>query len=141
MLFKKVSLVIISIVLIFSFVIMIPLAPVSAAPTNVTCVNSSGDTVPCEKGYAPLTSFEAVFANALNVITTLAGFAVLLMLVIGAFRYMTAQGDQKAVSAARSHLTWALAGLFFIIVAWLIIQFIASFTGLSLTQFKLDLNP
>ena len=91
-------------------------------------------------GYAPLTALETVFANVLNVVTVLAGFAVLLMLVIGAFRYMTSQGDPKAVGAARSTLTWALVGLFFIIAAWFVVLFVSQFTGLNLTTFCIDVN-
>ena len=94
-----------------------------------------------DKCYAPLTGLETIFANVLNVITVLAGFAVLLIVVIGAFRYMTAQGDPKAVGAARSHLTWAFIGLFFIIAAWLIILFIDRFTGLDLTTFTITEPP
>ena len=94
-----------------------------------------------DKGYAPLTELETIFANILNVITVLAGFAVLLILVIGAFRYMTAQGDPKAVGAARSHITWAFIGLFFIVVAWLIILLLDQFTGINLTTFTITEPP
>ena len=101
----------------------------------VKCIDKEGLTVDCNMGFAPLSALETIFANVLNVITVLAGFAVLLMLVIGAFRYMTAQGDPKAVGAARSTLTWAIIGLFFIIAAWFVIQFIARFTDLPITEF------
>ena len=105
----------------------------------VECVDKEGQLVNCNEGFAPLTGLETIFANVLNVITVLAGFAVLLMLVIGAFRYMTAQGDPKAVGAARSTITWALVGLFFIIAAWFVVLFISQFTGLNLTNFCIDL--
>ena len=91
--------------------------------------------------YAPLTELEIIFSNILNVITILAGFAVLLMLVIGAFRYMVAQGDPKAVSTARSHLTWSILGLVFIVVAWLVILFMEQFTGVNLTTFTITEPP
>ena len=116
------------------------LSPASIyAQEVVECVDKKGRTVNCDKGFAPLSALETIFANVLNVITILAGFAVLLMLVIGAFRYMTAQGDPKAVGAARSTLTWALVGLFFIIAAWFVILFISQFTGLDLTTFCINL--
>ena len=105
----------------------------------VTCVYQDGNSVNCNDGFAPLTGLETIFANVLNVITLLAGFAVLLMLVIGAFRYMVAQGDPKSVAAARSHLTWAILGLFFIIAAWLILLLVSQFTGLNLTTFCINI--
>jgi len=94
------------------------------------------DTSP---GYAPLTELETIFGNVLNVVTLLAGFAVLLMLIIGAFRYMAAQGDPKAIGSARSHITWAFIGLFFIVAAWLVLLFVAQFTGVNLTHFCVQL--
>ena len=94
-----------------------------------------------DNGYASLTELETIFANILNVITVLAGFAVLLMLVIGAFRYMAAQGDPKAITAARSHMTYAVIGLFFIVVAWLVILFLDEFTGINLTTFTITEPP
>ena len=105
------------------------------AQEMVECIDKDGQTVNCNEGFVPLSALETIFANVLNVITVLAGFAVLLMLVLGAFRYMTAQGDPKAVGAARSTISWALVGLFFIIAAWFVIQFIARFTDLPITEF------
>lgn len=92
------------------------------------------------KGYVPLTELETVFSNVLNYITVLAGFAILLMLVVGSFRYMVAQGDPKAITAARSQLTWSILGLFFIVAAWLIILFMEQFTGVPLTTFCINLS-
>ncbi|MEX0617225.1 MAG: pilin [Candidatus Woykebacteria bacterium] len=104
-----------------------------------TVLAQIGNKVSDDPGYTPLKDLEVVFANALNVISILAGFAVLLMIVIGAFRYMVAQGDPKAVTAARSQITWAIGGLFFIIAGWLVILFVSQFTGLNLTNFCVDL--
>ena len=92
-----------------------------------------------DKGYADLTQLETIFSNVLNIITILAGFSALLMLTIGAFRYIVAQGDPKAVAAARSTITWAIAGLIFLVVAWLLILFVETFTGVNVTQFKINL--
>ena len=91
------------------------------------------------KGYADLTQLETIFSNVLNIITILAGFSALLMLTLGAFRYIVAQGDPKAVAAARSTITCAIAGLIFLVVAWLIILFVETFTGVNVTQFKINL--
>jgi hypothetical protein len=78
-----------------------------------------------------------LFANVIAVVVTLAGFAAFLMLIAGGFRYLTAQGDPKAAGSARGMLTWAIVGLAFVIFAWLILSFIADFTGLPLTTFCL----
>lgn len=107
-------------------------------PSKVLAINHF--ITETEKGYAALTELETIFSNLINIITILAGFAALLMLVIGAFRYIVAQGDPKAVAAARGTITWAVAGLTFLIVAWLIILFVETFTGVNVTQFKINID-
>src|SRR3990167_8790533 len=78
-----------------------------------------------------------LFRNILQSVIVIGGFAAFVMLIFGGFRYLTAQGDPKSISAARGMITWAIVGLAFLILSWLIIRFIADFTGLPLTQFCL----
>ena len=82
-------------------------------------------------GAATFKSLEAVFANILSVAFALAGFAAFAMLIFGGFRYLTSSGDPKATAQARGTLTWAIAGLLFLIGAWFILRLIAEFTGLT----------
>lgn len=91
-------------------------------------------------GIGLLSSIPIVFENILSVITILAGFAAFIMLIFGGFRYIIAQGDPKAVQAARGTLTWAIVGLVMVIVAWLILAFLADFLNLPLTKFCLGTN-
>ena len=90
--------------------------------------------------FAKLSSIPILFENILGAVTVLAGFAALMMLIFGGFRYIVAQGDPKAVQAARGTLTWAIVGLVMIIVAWLILAFLANFLGLPLTKFCLGVD-
>lgn len=85
----------------------------------------------------PITDLEVVFSNVLGTITLFAGFACFIMIIVSGFRYITAQGDPKAIAAAQSSLVWAIAGVAFIIIAWLILEFISKFTGLDITFFRL----
>ncbi len=80
-----------------------------------------------ENGFAPLSELTVVFANVVGFILTLAGFAVLIMLIAGGFRYIIARGDPKGIAAARGTLTWAVVGLAFILIAFLVVDFIAGF--------------
>ena len=101
---------------------------VTSSAGTVKCFKDNDQLVPCEEGgFAPLSELTGVFANLAGVVLTLAGFAVILMLIIGGFRYITARGDPKALAAARSTLTWTIVGLIFIILAFLIVDFIAGF--------------
>jgi len=96
------------------------------APSSVLAaveVKESGD-------FAQLSQLTVVFANAVSVIATLAGFAVLIMLIRGGVAYITAQGDPKALTTARSTITWALIGLVIILAAFLVISLIVGFVNL-----------
>ena len=94
------------------------------------CVNESGNAVPCSEGFAPLYQLTVVFGNVAGVVLTLAGFSVVIMLIVGGFRYISARGDPKALQSARGTITWAIVGLVFIILAFLIVDFLAGFIGI-----------
>jgi len=53
------------------------------------------------------------------------------------FKYLTSGGEPKAIQSAHHTLTWALLGIFFMIIAWLILQLIFSFTGIDVTVFNI----
>jgi len=84
---------------------------------------------------ATIEDFETVFSTLVGNLVTLLGFFSLLMVIVGGFKYITAQGDPKAISSARSTITWAIVGLIFIIISWLILLFIGQFTGVKVTNF------
>jgi len=84
---------------------------------------------------ATLEDLETVFSTFLTTITTVLGFVSLIMVIVGGFKYITSQGDPKAISSARNTITWAIIGLVFVIISWLILVFIGKFTGLNLTKF------
>ena len=81
--------------------------------------------------------FECLFANVLKVIVTIAGLAFLIMFIVGGFQYMQTSNDPKAVAAASSTLTYAIIGLVGVIVSWLILSFIKTFTGVDVTKFQI----
>lgn len=90
---------------------------------------------------ATLKNFEVVVANFLNVATGLAALLALAMLFVGGFKYITSRGDPKANDAARSTITWAIAGLIFIVAAYLVIRLVASFTGVGVETFRIPDTP
>jgi hypothetical protein len=84
---------------------------------------------------ATLEDLETVFSTFVVSITTVLGFVSLIMVIVGGFKYITSQGDPKAMSSAKNTITWAILGLVFIIISWLILVFLGNFTGLNLTKF------
>lgn len=85
--------------------------------------------------------FEAVFANVLRAITSLAGIALFIMLVVGGFRYLISGGDQKAAEGAKNTMTYAIIGMVLIGLAYLIFNIIGKFTGTDVLHFRIpDIN-
>jgi Type IV secretion system pilin len=79
----------------------------------------------------PLTGLESIFSNLVSVAIGLAGIAFFVMFVVGGFNYLTAGGDEGKVAGAKKTLTYAIAGLVLIALAYLIIKLIAQFTGVT----------
>ena len=80
---------------------------------------------------ATIQGLECIFQNVVTVITVLAGLAVFIMLLIGGIKYLTSGGDQKAMEQAKNTMTFAILGLVLIIAAYLILNFLSVFTGIS----------
>lgn len=86
---------------------------------------------------ATIQGFECLFANILQIVTTIAGLAFFAMFIVGGFKYLTSGGDPKKAAAASSTLTMSIIGLVGVIVSWLILLFIQNFTGVNVTEFKI----
>lgn len=86
---------------------------------------------------ATLKGFECLFANVLNVVIRLAGIGLLIMLIIGGFKYMTAGGEPKKIQPAQQTLTNAFLGLALIIGGWFIFRLISIFTGIDVLKFEI----
>ncbi len=75
--------------------------------------------------------FECIFANIVVVATALAGLALFIMLISGGFKYLTSGGEPKATEQAQQTITHAILGLVVIVAGYLILKFLAEFTGLQ----------
>ncbi len=89
------------------------------------------------EGAPTLKCLEAVFANILSVVVSLAGIALFVMLTIGALRYLTSGGEPKAAEAAQKTMTSAILGLALIIGSYLILKLVSTFTGIDLLKFEI----
>ncbi len=86
---------------------------------------------------ARLQDLEGIFGNVVNAVLGLAGIVLFIMLILGGFSYITSGGDPKKVESARNTLTYAIGGMIFIALAYLILKFIETFTGVPVTEFKI----
>lgn len=79
----------------------------------------------------PLTGLQGIFSNVVSVAIGLAGIGFFVMFVIGGFSYLTAGGDTGKVEGAKKTLTYAIGGLVLIVLSFLILNLISSFTGVG----------
>lgn len=86
---------------------------------------------------AGLNEFEDIVRNVISVIVGLGFIALLVMVIMAGLKYLTSGGEPKAVQSAHYTLSWALLGLLFMIVAWLVLQLIKAFTGIDVTIFDI----
>jgi hypothetical protein len=87
---------------------------------------------------AGLKEIEQLFINLISVVVGLGFIALLVLLVWAGFKYLTSGGDPKNIQAAHQTVTWALLGVLFLAIAWLILQLIAAFTGIDVTIFNIN---
>src|SRR3989344_4059041 len=62
--------------------------------------------------------------NMISTALTLAGVIALAMIIYGGFRWMTAAGNEDAVSDAKRILTASIIGLIVIIISWAVVNFV-----------------
>ncbi|MBI2338249.1 hypothetical protein HYU95_03645 [Candidatus Daviesbacteria bacterium] len=86
---------------------------------------------------AGLDQIQQMVGNVISVIVYLGFIAMLVFVLWAGIKYLTSGGEPKAIQAAHYTLTWAILGLFFMVIAWLILQLIAGFTGIDITVFNI----
>lgn len=85
-----------------------------------------------------LKCLEPLFQNVLQAIVAFVGVGLFIMLIMGGFFFLFSAGDPKKMERARGTLSTAAIGVVLIISTYLIFRIIESFTGLKLTEFKVD---
>lgn len=80
---------------------------------------------------ATLTGIECLVGNALTIGTTAVGIASFVMLLVGAFLYLTSGGNPKGTEAGQKTLTFAVIGIVVSLTGIIALNFISSFTGVK----------
>lgn len=80
----------------------------------------------------PFENFGGLLTTLVPNIFILAGLLTFFYLIFGGFKYMTAGGDEKAVTSAKNMITNAAVGLIIIFCAWWIMHIIEIVIGVSI---------
>jgi hypothetical protein len=90
---------------------------------------------------AGLPDLQDLLVRIISISVGLAFIALVVMLFYGGIRFMLSGGDAKGIQGATQTLTYAVAGIFLLVVAWLILKLITAFTGVNVTEFCIGFAP
>ena len=76
-----------------------------------------------------------VISNSLTIVFIAAGLAVLIFLIIGAFRWITSSGDKEAIGKARGTIVNALIGLAILALAFFITVLFGQILNINILNF------
>lgn len=96
---------------------------------NVFAADNTITITPPDKGFTSLGNF---VTNVLTLSFGIAVLVVLVMLIWGAFEWISSGGDKEAVGKARNRIINALIGLAVLAVAFALTKVAAQFLGFSL---------
>jgi len=83
---------------------------------------------------AQLSDIGNIIGNVIGLLAPAAAIALLAMLIIGGYQFMTSGGDPKSAAGARNTLTYAIIGIILVAASWLVLLLIGEITDLNLTQ-------
>lgn len=72
-----------------------------------------------------------LLSKIIQLIYMVAGIIFVFMVIISAVQWIVSGGDKEAVGKARGRLTWAVIGIVFLALAWVIISVIGTITGFT----------
>lgn len=106
-------------------------APVQAAAIDifkgVNCNKSgAGSSAVCSSktGQDPIAGENGALAEAITIVAIVAGFAAIILLIVGGIRYITSGGDASKIASAKNTVINALIGLAIIVLAQTLITFV-----------------
>jgi len=79
------------------------------------------------------TNLKFAIANVVNIALGFLGILAVIIIMYAGFKWMTASGNEEQVTDARKMLIQAVIGLFIIMGAWVIINFVVEGAGRAFT--------
>lgn len=122
-------------ILFFTSLLLLLLLPLLTAAVPINDVKNVAN----KGGLAAYTSFTQLLEVIIRALLALSFIIALIFVVISGYRFITSQGSEEAVTKAKQNLTWAIAGIVLIALAWIIVTIVIRTTkegkvGPSATQ-------
>jgi hypothetical protein len=133
---QKLFAIILSIGFMFFVAAPLPVSAVNHESVNLGAPVAPRDGAGNQVGINPGIRVNQLISNALTIIFILAALAVLFMLVLGAFSWITSGGDKDSVGKARSRIVNALIGLAVLALAYFIARFVGQLVGIDIFNLR-----
>jgi hypothetical protein len=102
-------------------------APSDEYPTDINIVSSGDNFTELRELTIP-----NMISGAISLVMLVVALVFFFMLIWGGLRWVTSQGEEKAVAAARAQITNALIGLAIVFAAWAIMKLISVVFGIEI---------
>ena len=92
-----------------------------------------------QKNFSALGNLSAasIVSGAISLVMVVVALVFFFMLIMGGLKWVTSEGDQKAVEAARNQITNALIGLAIVFAAWAIVKLIQTVFGINILSLEI----
>jgi len=120
---KKLSLFIASLALMLGLAAPLTASAQTASESVCGGAGLTASSGSCEGDSSTLTVGK-VIASAVSILSFVIGAAAVIMIVVGAFKYITSGGDSNRIGSAKQTIMYALVGLVVAALAQTIVQFV-----------------
>lgn len=84
-----------------------------------------------------LEELTCLFGNIVASLEAIGAIAAFLIIVVGAFKYMSSHGDPKALDSAKSTITWGIVGFVLVFLTYFIMLFVSNLLGVNVFLFTI----
>lgn len=85
---------------------------------------TSGIGAACSANACSSSTLQVLFGEVSTLLVYLVGAVAVIFIIIGGLRYVTSNGNEKSVEAAKNTLLYAVIGLVVAIASYAIVQFV-----------------
>ncbi len=104
--------------------------PVAAANTGTGATGALTD-IQNTQSFGGQTDLSTTIKTAINLLLYVIGILAVVMLIVGGFKYTTSSGDPGKVDEAKKTILYAVIGLIVAILAFAIVNFVATQFGVG----------
>lgn len=106
--------------------VLSPLPAMAASPQQQACEGAGGNWTgsTCSNPESQGGSLTGLIGDIINALLFLIGIVAVIMIIIGGFRYITAQGDTGQLATAKNTILYSIIGLVVAIAAFAIVNFV-----------------